>query len=375
MESGCESVMADYCIPLHGGNVHRAARARRVDVEEFMDFSANINPFGPSPLATQAIGSNLHMIRHYPDPDCTDLREELAWYLQTDASSVIVGNGGAEIIQTLAYVLRPQKALILSPTFSEYGRAVANAGGTVVRVPLRRDDGYSIDYDMVRGNMDGVDMVWVCNPNNPTGTLVPRESIMELADLATRCGAALVVDEAFIDFVADSEKHSVRDEVRKRWNLVVTGSLTKFFAIPGLRVGYAIAHENLADRLRQQAPPWSVNSLAQVAAVASLRDTEYIASTQEFVARERAWFVRELAELGAEAGIEVIPPSANFILLDISKSGLSAAELCRRLSPFNILVRDCSNFPFLGGSHVRIAVRSRRENERLLETLREVLLG
>jgi len=167
----------------------------------------------------------------------------------------------------------------------------------------------------------------------------------------------------------------VRDEVRKRWNLVVTGSLTKFFAIPGLRVGYAIAHENLADRLRQQAPPWSVNSLAQVAAVASLRDTEYIASTQEFVARERAWFVRELAELGAEAGIEVIPPSANFILLDISKSGLSAAELCRRLSPFNILVRDCSNFPFLGGSHVRIAVRSRRENERLLETLREVLLG
>ena len=372
MESGCESVMVDYCIPLHGGNVHRAARARRVDVEKVLDFSANINPLGPSPLATEAIRSNLHMIRHYPDPDCTELREELAQYLQADVASVIVGNGGAEIIQMLAYVLRPQKALILSPTFSEYGRAVACAGGTVVRVPLRRDDGYSIDYDMVRANMDGVDMVWVCNPNNPTGTLLPRKAILELADIVARCGAALVVDEAFIDFVADSEEYSVRDEVQERRNLVVIGSLTKFFAIPGLRVGYAIAPEDLADRLRRQAPSWNVNFLAQVAAVASLQDTEYMGSTREFIARERSWLVRELEKLGAEVGVKVIPPSANFILLDMSESGLSSAKLCRRLSCSNILVRDCSNFPFLSENHVRIAVRSRPENERLLEALREV---
>lgn len=347
----------------HGGNVYFESRCRGLRIEQLIDFSANINPLGPSPLALKAIQGSLDLISHYPDPDCTELTEELANYLQVDPGMIVVGNGGAEAIQLAADVLGPDTGLVLSPTFSEYARAIQRAGGRAIPVAFE-------DFD---AHLDGVDVVFLCNPNNPTGSIMPRCKVLDIVRCAQRCGATAVVDEAFIDFVESADSYTVRGDVGDGANLIVVGSLTKSFAIPGLRVGYAVAPERLASRLREARQAWSVNCLAQAAAVASLRDVDYIARTREYVATEREFLLEGLGELAGVHGFRIWPPAANFILISLAPDSPTASEVRRHMAERGLLVRDCSSFPLLDDRSVRIAVRARDENERLLGELGRVL--
>lgn len=347
----------------HGGNVYLESRCRGLRIEQLVDFSANINPLGPSPLALEAIQSSLDLVRHYPDPDCTELTEELATYLQVDPGMIVVGNGGAEVIQLVADVLGAHTGLVLSPTFSEYARAIQRAGGRAIPVAFE-------DFD---AHLDGIDVVFLCNPNNPTGSIMPRCRVLDIVHCVQRCGATVVVDEAFMDFVENADSYTARGDVGDGANLIVVGSLTKFFAIPGLRVGYAVAPEQLASKLREAKQTWSVNCLAQAAAVASLRDVDYIVRTREYVAREREFLLEGLAELAGVHGFRVWPPAANYILISVAPDSPTAGEVRRRMAESGLLLRDCSNFPLLDDRSVRIAVRTRNENKRLLSELGRVL--
>jgi threonine-phosphate decarboxylase len=350
-------------VHVHGGNVYSAARQHGVPLDQLVDFSANINPLGPSPQALEAIKDNLDLIRHYPDLDSTELTEELARYLHVEPDLIVVGNGAAEIIQLVAEMVAPRRGLVFSPTFAEYAVAIERVGGQVIRAP----------YDVAEEHVAHADMLFLCNPNNPTGQLMRRDGVQAIVRRAQAQGTMAIVDEAFIDFVDKPEVHTIRSDVTAHTNLIVIGSLTKFFAIPGLRVGYAVAPAHLAVRLRRAKLPWSVNCLAQVAALASLRDTQYIAATRAYVAREREALVAGLDNLAGPHGFGVWPSSANFVFISLARTGPTATEVRRRLAACGILVRDCGNFPFLDHYSLRIAVRTRAENERLLRELAKAL--
>jgi len=355
---------------LHGGNVVRASRAYGLEPDSIIDFSANINPLGPPKAALDAITANHRLIARYPDPECVELRSSLARYLDLAPSHLVLGNGASELIHLVVGVMKPRKAGILIPTFSEYQHALDAAGCEAVYIPLFRDAGFLPDTEDLLRRLAGLDMLFVCNPNNPTGSVFRRESFLRILDAAEESGVFIVADEAFIDFVDDASEITLRRETTGRENLLVLGSLTKIFALPGLRVGYGISSPSFAERMWRAKDPWSVNALAQAASVACLGDTKFLAKTAKWLRSERAYLYGGLCKL---PGVSPYPPSANYILAGIRDTGLAASDLCDSLGRKGILVRDCGNFPGLDEYHVRFAVKTREQNSVLLATLEDVL--
>ncbi len=356
---------------VHGGEVWEVMERNDLRMEEILDFSANINPLGPPLSALESIKRNLWRIPYYPDSDSTALREAIAKYLgDINKDNVVVGNGSTELIHLFAevFIERGDIALIPAPTFGEYENAVRKMGGTTKHIRLDRD--FQIDLDDFLDEMKGAKIVFLCNPNNPTSLLMPRRSLLKILEKAFEGDTLVFVDESFIEFVDEEKRFSLVDDVKNYPNLFVLRSITKIFGLAGLRVGYGVTHSEIAKLLFRTKVPWNVNCLAQVAAIAALNDKEYLKMTWELIKSEREFLLNKLREIN---GFKVFQAHANFILVDIRNSGLTSAELKDRLLKYNILIRDCSSFRGLDEYYIRIAVRTRRENERLIKALKEVL--
>lgn len=352
--------------PVHGGDVWNAAARWGVPLEQILDFSANINPLGFSPAALQAIKDSITQLTHYPEPTGDSCKSVLSSYLGIENANLVLGNGGSELIYLLGRMFYDQRLLLLAPCFSEYGEGLENP--QVVRIYLDSDDEFSLPLDKIRAAMQPGDLLFIGNPNNPTGNLFDREGLLELAELALQLGAFMVVDEAFLDFAGD-DSLSMRHHVQQNPNLIVVGSLTKFFAIPGLRLGYAAANAEHIKRMELLLPTWRINTLALAAGRASLADRDYIEKTVAMVAEERQ-FMSE--QLGGLPFLRAFPGSSNFLLIDAERSGLTASEWQERLGPLGILIRNCSNFKNLSPYYFRVAVKNRQQNLRLLETLEQI---
>ncbi len=351
---------------VHGGNVREAAQRYGLSEKEIVDFSSNVNPLGPSGDSIRAVKRSLDRLDRYPDPDAAELTLAIARYFGIRAGQVLCGAGSNALIHLIPRVFRPRRVLIPAPTFTEYAAAVEDAGGETVPLALSEQRGFRIDPLEVSLALKGVEMAFLCNPNNPTGGIVSRSEMLEIADHAGREGALLVVDEAFMDF---DERESVLKEITNLPNVICLRAFTKFFGLPGLRVGYAVAAEDLISLLRSGREPWTVSLPAEKAAVAALQDWSHIRRTRELISRERHWITEELRLL---PGIEVFPAAANFILF---KTTMRDHRLfVQRLGEQGILVRDCSSFSGLDDRFLRIAVRTRRENKRLIKALRKLLL-
>ncbi len=356
----------------HGGNLARAAREYGLPEQDLIDFSASINPLGPSPGVFRAIAENLWRIRHYPDPDCRVLINMLAEYLGMPPECIVPGNGGAELIYMLPSALKINRALVVAPTFSEYSAAIRAAGGETEYFCVPVEGEIYSHITELADRMAGYQAVFICNPNNPTGRLFRYDELSLLVDAASETGTMLVVDEAFMDFVDQRLESTLMPRVVENSNLVVLYSLTKFFGIPGLRLGALVAHPGLAADLNCKRDPWRVNALAQVAAEAALGDKEHMEATMDVVRTEREYLT---AALSGICGVRPLPGAANFLLLDLSRSGKNVQELIIALGGRGMLVRDCSNFYGLEGCYIRIAVRTRKENDRLVSALKEILEG
>ena len=357
----------------HGGNLEQASRRYKRPKEEFLDFSSNINPLGPSPMALSAISSNLAAIVNYPDPDCTELKSLLSAHLGLREEYLVIGNGAAELIYSLAQAARIKKAVIPVPTFIEYGLAVNNCGGEVLEINMPVGNGFCLPLDEIIGHLKGADALFLCNPNNPTGRLFPGRVVDQLVRQALEKGVAVIVDEAFMDFVLSRHCHSVMGMVGKYPNLIVLYSMTKFFGIPGLRLGAMAGPVELIEVVKTVRAPWTVNTLAQLAGVASLKDIRYMQETRKIVVREKKFLYKQLSKI---PGIKPLPPAANFILIDVRKSGFTSSQITDALGERGILVRDCEGFAGLdSGGYIRIAVRTRAENEKLLYELKNALEG
>ncbi|HEY6008248.1 MAG TPA: threonine-phosphate decarboxylase CobD [Geobacteraceae bacterium] len=347
----------------HGGNVFAIARARDLAPEDILDFSASINPLGPAPGVREAVAAAFDRIGHYPDSDCAELRLALARLHGVAPANICVANGSTELIYLLPRLVTGRRALVVAPPFSEYAAALARDGWEVDYLVLSPETRFDLSPERFEVQLrQRYDLAIVGNPGNPTGRLYDRETVAALARSCREAGCFLVVDEAFMDFCeeASTKVLAVRDEA-----VLVLRSLTKFYALPGLRLGYAIGSVPVIDRLSRLREPWSVNTLAQAAGLASLATDDYATATRALIAAERH---RLMAGLAAINGLRPFPSVANYLLVEAT-DGPSAGELAERLLAERILIRDCGNFRGLNDRFLRVAVRSPAENGRLLTAL------
>jgi threonine-phosphate decarboxylase len=347
----------------HGGNIYHYSLRYGIPEEKFLDFSASINPLGPPKSAMAALKSAVPSIVNYPDPDSGLLKKALSERFDIDKASLLIGNGSTELIYLLPRAIRPARTLVLAPTFSDYERAARLAGSAVAYFPLKEKDGFLPDMGRLKTALDGVDMFFLCNPNNPTGALLDRGLVLDVLKMARKRGATVIVDEAFIEYSPDE---SVIGEAARMSGVAVNRNFTKFYGMPGLRLGYLVAKPALVGRVESVKEPWSVNTLAQRSAVAALKDAEYEQKSLHLIERERAYLFGRLSGI---AGLTPCPTSANFILIRLTCPGLAASELTEALASEGILVRDCTNFRGLGGSFIRVAIKTRREDDALVAAL------
>jgi len=351
----------------HGGNIFDIARQLGSEPSGIIDFSASINPLGLSLMVKKSIICALDSLVHYPDNSHSELKQALATHHGLSPANIVVANGSTEIIYHLPAMLPGKRALIISPSFNEYVRSLVQQHWEARHFVLKPESNFSIDLEALEHALaEGYDALYLCNPGNPNGTLYTLRIIEQIYSLCIASGTFLVLDEAFMDFCEDS---SAKRDIVKGDNGIVLRSMTKFFGIPGLRLGYALSSTTMAERLDAMGGPWSVNTLALAAGVAALQDKEHNRQTIEYIRQERRNFFGRLSELKQ---LKVYPSSANFLLLEII-DGMSAMELRDRLMHQRLLIRDCTNFMGLSPRFFRVAVRTAEENERLLGALKRIL--
>ena len=346
----------------HGGNVHQLAELAKRAPEDILDFSASINPLGPPEWLRGLIHSRISAIAHYPDPDCTDLRAAAARRFGVDLAEVIAGNGSAELLHILPRALGARRAVIPVPSYCDYLVAAESAGLAVHTVPLRAQDNFSLDLGSLELALHGEEIVMLGQPNNPTGQNTNADDLRGVFSRWPR--TTFIVDEAFADFLSDCDSLTLQRPA----NAVVLRSLTKFYGIPGLRLGLAIASREVITAMRRLLQPWSVNVLAQAVGEGALNDeSDYASRTRELVAEERQKLIRNLRAIG---GLCVFPGRANFLLVRVDQRGLDATEIARRMLRDGIAIRVCDGFDGLDARYFRVAVRTAEENACLCRALR-----
>jgi threonine-phosphate decarboxylase len=351
----------------HGGNIFTVARTLGVSPDQIIDFSASINPLGMSPQVRKSLISSFDSLVHYPDSSHIDLKQALAKFHDLSPSHVTIANGSTELIYHLPAVLPGNKALIISPSFSEYVKALGQHHWESQQYILAPENNFAIDLgSLERALAGGIDALFFCNPGNPNGALYPPQVIENISRLCQSSGTFLVLDEAFMDFC---EEGSAKHMIVQSDKAIVLRSMTKFFGIPGLRLGYAISNDELAERLDSMGGPWNVNTLALAAGAAALQDIRHNQETLEFIRSERYSLVENLAQFSQ---LIVYPSSTNYLLVEI-KEGMTSRELRERLLSERILIRDCSSFIGLTDRFFRIAVRTHKENACLIERLGNIL--
>ena len=371
---------------IHGGNIFQFAHEQRIEPYEVVDFSANINPLGPSQRGLDALNSQLRYISHYPDATNDDVLNAIADTYGMDKHQIIVGNGAAELLYAICRLPGYTGAFVPAPGFSEYKEALEAS-----KIPVRdifyrpREDDNGLPYFEVPylaletfaaelKGQDGRIIVFLGNPNNPDGTLLDKDHIRTVASMLKDANSLLVIDESFIDFVGNDplqdNEHSIRSLVNEFDNIIVVHSFTKFYAVPGLRIGAAFTNETLITQLQQYIPSWSVNTLAQAYTKAALNDVDYIKRTKQELNEERAFMYNAL---DAIEGITVYPPSANFMLFQVNQEGITANYINEELKKYNMIVRNCDSYVGLTNHWVRIAIKDHDTNIKLVDKLTDIL--
>lgn len=342
--------MAEY---IHGGDIY----SREID----HDFSANINPLGMPESAVSALVSKISALEVYPDINCTKLVKAIAQFEGLSENNILCSNGAADLIYRISYALRPKKALLTAPSFSEYALALKNVGCEIEYETLFEENGFELTESVLE-KIPEADLFFLCSPNNPVGNTVKPELLERIVKQCKKSGTQLVADECFMDFVTDSEKYSAKRYLDS--GIIILKAFTKIFAMAGLRLGYMLCSDTeIIDRVRECGSCWSVSTAAQIAGTAALSEKGYIEKTKAYVAAEREFLTSELKKLG----FKVFQSEANFIFFK------SQTDIEKPLLERKIAVRNCENYAGLKRGYYRIAVRKHDENQLLINTIERVL--
>ena len=329
-----------------------------------LDFSANVSPLGLPAGVAAAITNALPTADRYPDPLCRELRAALAGAEGVPADWILCGNGAADLIFRLALAVRPRRALLPAPTFAEYEAALQTVGCAVQRVFLREENEFAVTEEFIDAVTPETDIVFLCQPNNPTGQVTPPALVERLVRRCAECGAVLAVDECFLDFLPDRDAWTAKQLLRDAPQLIILKAFTKLYAMAGVRLGYALCGDAaLLEKMRGAGQPWAVSSLAQAAGLAALQETAYAGAVRALIAEQRPRMAAGLRALG----LRVMDGQANYLLFR------ATPDFGEKLRRRGAVVRSCANYPGLDAAWYRTAVRTAEENTRLLQIMGEIL--
>jgi threonine-phosphate decarboxylase len=354
----------------HGGNVWEISEKYNIPVDQLIDFSISTNPLGAPETALESIRQHLNLIKHYPDPNHEWLLEALAKSAGVKPNNVVVGNGSTELIYLFNEVFLDNgyEAIIPVPSFSEYKAAIERFGGNMIF--LRCDSGKNFQLnveELERAISKKTRIIFLCNPNSPTGYLYEKEDLLRIIKFAAEKDVFVFLDEDYIDFVDDGKRYSMAEYVEEYNNLFVLRSLTKFFGLAGVRIGFGVGSPELVNILKKVKMPWSVNSLAMFSTAAAVKDTDFIKKSRLLVSKSR----REMLEmLKSIPWLKVYPSETNFLLLEIIQGDLTSTQIRERLATKGLLIRDCKDFDGLNNRFFRVTVRRPEENKKLIEQIK-----
>lgn len=350
---------------LHGGNIYDEdlQKLNKETGTGLLDFSANLNPLGIPDSVRNAVVNAIDQAQHYPDPLCRKLKAALAEEYQLPEEFFICGNGGADLIYRLAYALRPGKALLTAPTFAEYEEALKQTGTELVFYRMPED--YQVRHDILEQMDASVDVMFLCNPNNPTGLLISQELLLQILAKAQQNDIFLVMDECFLDFTGQEERSLISCTAQCS-RLFILKSFTKMYAMPGIRLGYGISSSReLLDNMEAAGQCWGVSVLASEAGIAALKEKDYKQKAVRLVQEERSFLKKELEGMG----LKVWDGQADYLFF--RAPGIH--DLYERLLPFGILIRRCGNYRGLDDTYYRTAVKEHEANKRLVNALDKIM--
>ena len=357
----------------HGSDLEKIEEIYHIPREEITSFAANVNPIGISPKLRSALAEHIDAITGYPEREYTSLRKCIASYADTNFKNIIVGNGSTELISLFIQILKPHKALILGPTYSEYEREVTLAGGTSRYYRLDESHGFSVHVDLLARQLNETfELLILCNPNNPTSTAISRSDMRQILDICKENGIYVLVDETYVEFAEDLHAITAIPLSQYYNNIIVLRGVSKFFAAPGLRLGYAVCgNRDLVKEVVGHQAPSALNTLAAIAGEIMFTDEDYIARTRKLISSERDRICQKLDSI---PGVAYYPPKANFILLKILKEDVAAMDIFEAAIRKKLMIRDCSDFPFLNNKYFRFCIMMPEKNDELLNVI-EKLLG
>ncbi len=354
-------------LPNHGANPHKLYESLNLkQPPKILDFSENCNPSGPPEAIQTSWNGLLPAITRYPDPNGEPFRSAVAAFHRIEAAQLILGNGAAEILSLIANQYRGKRAILVHPTFSEYEATLTVAGAHITHVQASEENGFALPVDELKSAMETADVLYICTPNNPTGVLPDRSELVALIQHAATVSCDVVLDEAFIDWV--DETLSFIPEIENYPNVIVVRSMTKLYAIPGIRLGYAVAHPDRIDSLKQSAPHWNINAMAAQLGAICLQQADYREHSIQQAVEER---LKMTAFLIAK-GCKVIDSVANFILFQ-PPVHRAASDIFIHLLNQGIVIRHTENFKGLNGRWLRIGMKSAAEMDLLRNALAPLL--
>ena len=356
----------------HGSDLEKIEAAYGIKKEDITSFSANVNPLGISYKLREELASHIDAITSYPDREYTSLRKCIGEYVNTDYRNILVGNGSTELISLVIQLTKPQKALIVGPTYSEYEHEISLEGGRSHYFRLRESDNFNLDMDSLQDALTSdIDLLVICNPNNPTSSQITRNTMRTILDTCKEKGIFVMVDETYVEFSEDYDKITSIPLTEYYNNIIILRGISKFFAAPGLRLGYAICgNRQLLKEIDSRKNPWTINSLAAIAGEIMFKDTQYITDTRRLISSERSRICNILSKLDT---VKYYPPNGNFILVRILKEDVTSEDLFDAAIRKGLMIRDCSTFPFLDNKYIRFCFMNPDDNDALLDVQLEHL--
>lgn len=358
-------------IEFHGSDLEKIAEYYQIPKDEIIQFGANVNPLGLSEHIKQELSAHLDIISSYPDRNYTALKRAISRYCKCSPENVVVGNGSTELISLLISQRSAKKALVLGPTYSEYERELSLTGGQLSYYNLKESDNFILNTEnFINSIADGTDLVIICNPNNPTSSAISQKDMEKIVNYCHSKDIFVMIDETYVEFAPDMAMITAIPLTDRYDNLMVIRGVSKFFAAPGLRFGYAVtSSRGFLTMLLTHQNPWSLNSIGAFAGELMLQDIEYIEKTWKLIDSERRRLYHELEKLDT---FKVYPSYANFILLQILKKDVTSFQVFETAIREKMMIRDCSSFQSLNGEFVRFCIMKPEDNQRLLSVLQKI---
>ena len=355
-------------IVFHGSDIEKICEVYHLNQKDIVKFGANVNPLGLSENVKKQLASRLDILSSYPDRNYTTLRSTISEYCNVPAEFILPGNGSSELISLLIQERNPKHTLILGPTYSEYSRELSFSGSTQEYYHLREEDNFVLNVDDLCQTLEeNYDFLIICNPNNPTSSAITREDLRKLIAFCAAKNIFVMIDETYVEFAPDINEITAVTLTKEFTNLMVLRGVSKFYAAPGMRLGYGITGNlEFLKKIKEKQVPWSLNSLGALAGELMLKDKDYIHRTRELILSERNRLLHALETIPT---YKTYPAYANFILLKIQKTGLSSYDVFDACIRQGLMIRDCSSFECLDGEYIRFCIMNPEDNTHLLNIL------